>query len=161
MLPHVPEASTILSRIADFFAPRPTIYALCGRDIEFNFVLLDGITGKPIPGAVLNLLVEDHKKKQEDWEKIRLDTDHDGRAKILRKDSMCEDVIRTNRKTVTLIDRGWCMIYIQAPGYAPLEYLYLDNWPCKDLGYISAEKLQRVEIKIELVPPKRTSASRG
>jgi hypothetical protein len=133
--------------------PHSTIYAQCGRDIEFIFFVHDSATGEPIPGAEFAIWIAVHGESDRSKTPIKLVTDETGRAKLLRKDADCEDVIRTFRRTVTLFNASWCDFDLKAEGYQPIEYgnLHYDSYPHDDKGYSRQEHLQRVEYTIPLV----------
>jgi hypothetical protein len=133
--------------------PQQTIYALCGRDIEFIFFVHDAATGEPIPGAEFAIWIADHRESDRSKSQIKLVTDETGRAKLLRKNADCEDVIRTFHKTVTLFNATWCEFDLRAEDYQPIEYgnMHYGSYPHSDRGYSGQEHLQRVEYKIPLV----------
>ena len=85
-----------------FLSSVQTTYALCSRDIEYTFVVVDETTRVPIAGARLTCIVEDWRKDPR-FERVQLVSDREGKVIILRKNESCEDVIRPMRKTVTLI----------------------------------------------------------
>src|SRR5262245_17517156 len=86
-----------------------TTYALGTRDIEFVFYVTDAVTEKPISDAVIVVRPEQFWKEPAN-ESIKLVTDAEGRARILRKDHAVEDVIRPFRKTIVLGDTTWCSV---------------------------------------------------
>jgi hypothetical protein len=140
-----------LAALVYFLAPSSITYALCIRDIEFNFLVNDADTGDPIPNATVKIRIDTCSKiRDERWQRLELVTDATGRAKLLRKDASCEDVIRPLRKTVTLVDRTWCVFSIDAPAHKSTKEAWLADVPYEDFGYFKGEALQRIEFRLKL-----------
>jgi hypothetical protein len=127
-----------------------TIFALVGRDLEMNFVVHDAETDEPIPNAAIDLIAEERKENGKETRVIKLVTDDDGRARFVHENNSCEDVIRPFRRTVTLIDLTWAVVNVSAKGYRPIEKMWLHFSKYKNLGYISKDRVQRVEFDIAL-----------
>jgi hypothetical protein len=131
--------------------PHNKIYEICGRDIEFIFFVHDAATGEPISGAEFTIRDVDPNKSDRNDPPIHLVTDETGRAKLLRKDSLCEDVHRMFHKTVTLFFTAWCDFDLKAGGYEPIDNNNLGLYAHVDKGYSRQEKIHRVEYRIPLV----------
>ncbi len=125
-------------------------YALCGRNIEFIFLVTDEQTGEPVTGAQIDIRIEDFDDKGPLVGAKKLTTDNSGMAKMLRENQMCEDVIRPFRKTITLVNRTWCVFSIGADGYRSIENAWLAEFRYKDKGFFPEEGCQRVEFKFAL-----------
>jgi hypothetical protein len=128
--------------------PHQTIYALGNRDVEFTLFVYDVASGQPIPGAEFTIWTREQLQGEP---AIKLVTDDTGRAKVLRKDVTCEDIIRSFHKTVTHINAHWCTFDLQAEGYQPIEHGGLADYPYDDKGWSRQEHLHRAEYKISLV----------
>jgi hypothetical protein len=134
------------------FLPFLTIYALAHRNLEIVFVVTDTATEQPIPKASIVLTVEDYKSQADNQRVINLVTDKDGRARFIREDNSCEDVIRPLRKTITLIDLTWGSISATAEGYKPIANMDLYSAKPQDFGFSTQDHFQRVELHIPLEP---------
>jgi hypothetical protein len=130
-----------------FVGGAKTTYALGSRNVEFIFLVTDSQTEEPIPGATIRIRTEEHDASSK---KFKLVTNDDGRARMLREDEQVEDVIRTFRKTVSLVNTTWCVFSISAKSYRPLENQWLAERRYEDLGFFSDERVQRIEFRIPL-----------
>ncbi len=136
------------------FGNRAT-YALCSRDIEFTLLAVDGQTGEAVPRAAITVRIcPEWADKPHVVGNVKLVTDESGRAPLLLKKQMCEDVIRPFRKTVTLVNwslsHNHCQFDLDAEGYQPLRSAWLGDYRYQDKGYSRSEHFQRVEYKIPL-----------
>ncbi len=135
-----------------FVSSVQTTYALCSRDIEYTFVVVDETTRVPIAGARLTFIIEDWRKDRQ-IDTVQLVSDADGKITMLRKNESCEDVIRPMKKTVTLINLGWCdSLDINADGYVKIDNVSLYEWKYTDRGFFIDEKVQRIELVFPLKP---------
>ena len=125
------------------------VYALCTRDIEYSFVIVDHHTRTPIVGAAVTIISEDTATPSKIATTVYV-SDAEGNVKVLRKQEMCEDVIRPFRKTVTLINRTWGSIKVEHGGYQTVDEITFHELKLTDHGYFEAEKLQRVSFVIPL-----------
>ncbi len=88
------------------------LYSECNRDVEFIFFVVDSRTGEPISGAMINAETE----WPETNEKFKLVTNENGRARIRRDQERGVDIERPFRKTITRVNRPWCVFSVEAKG---------------------------------------------
>jgi hypothetical protein len=114
------------------------------------FVVTDAETGEPIANASIALMAEEYQEKGLERQIIKLVTNSEGRAKFVRENNSCEDVLRPLRKTVTLIDLTWASVNVSAKGFSPVEQMWLHTSKYENKGLFSESRLQRVELKVPL-----------
>jgi hypothetical protein len=127
-----------------------TTYALAFRNLELVFVVTDAATGEPIPNASIDLIAQEYKEEGLEQQVTKLVTDNQGRARFVRANNCCEDIIRPLRKVVTLINLTWASVNVSAKGYNSVEQMWLETAKYEDQGYFSEGRFQRVEIAVRL-----------
>ncbi len=145
-----------LMLLVQFILSIPSTYAVCFRDFEIEFVVIDNRTKAPIPGATIDWRVERELMEQEKQSgrptQAHLVTNEAGQATLKLKDLDCEDVIREFRKTITLFVLPHT-VDVSADGYWPMEnesLIWSDRVSREDLGYFSERAVQRVRVKLPL-----------
>jgi hypothetical protein len=133
-----------------FFYFSKTTYALGSRDVELEFLILDAETGKPIPGAMVVMQIEDDDGKGNRIKWLRIPADNEGKARLVREQVSCEDIIRPFRGTKTLFDFTHYSYSISAPGYEPLADTDLHTTPFESQGYVDEGRFERLQFKITL-----------
>lgn len=129
--------------------------ALCWRDVEVVFSVVNDQTKEPIVGATINWQVEQFKLEQEKREgrptKVQFVTGESGKAVLLLKNVPSENVCRPYRKIETFVAL-WGTVEVVADGYWPLDYysLFSGQLGQHDLGYFAKERVQRIQIKLPL-----------
>lgn len=130
--------------------PNRTIYAVGCRNLELILVVTDKDTGQPIPNASIEITAEGRQENYEPRLIAILITDKSGAAIFFREQNKCEDVIRSFRKTVTLIDLTWATVTIKAESYETVEQLWLEEIRLEKNEWVSEWHLQRVELRLPL-----------
>ncbi len=130
-----------------------TVWALSIRDVEVTFHVIEKNSGRAIPKAEMIIKA----RNQEDyasWDKLELQTDDHGQAKILRKGIFVDELNRPFHRTIAEVDTTWCEFDIKAPGYLSIERKWLAEYRYHDNGYDSNSGIHKVSITIPLYPIK-------
>jgi hypothetical protein len=86
------------------FVTGTTTYALCQRDVEVVFSVIDAEATEPISGAAIDLQELRHDDGR-DSNAIKLVTGDQGEASYFYEKMDCEDIIKPFRKTWTEVER--------------------------------------------------------
>ena len=130
-----------------------TMYACDGKQegSTWNSLLQTQYTGEPIQGAKILLFEEKEDGLPPEQHVLSsLTSDNEGRARFVRENNSCEDVIRPFRRTTTLIDLTWASLDVTADGFNPMTRLFLHGANYKDKGYFSKDHSQHVELTLPL-----------
>jgi hypothetical protein len=120
-------------------------YALGSDNTELTFVIVDAETGQPIPKAVV-VLIEEGRPVQT----VKLLTDEQGVAKLVRENVGREDVFGPLRETRTSFYFAGLLLTVSAKGYTPLDFVELHTTPFEDKGRSDDGHFARLEFKLRL-----------
>jgi hypothetical protein len=139
---------------------RLTIYARVQRDTEFTFVVVDGETGEPVPGATIQFFEEDDWRKPEQAKAaLSVKTDAEGKAVFFKEKAWGEDIPVTYHflgmsflaEKRTYIDPPWPSVRIAGPRHLPFWGSFFDlKSEHQDHGYDEQGQFQRFEYRLPL-----------
>jgi hypothetical protein len=140
----------VVTALLGYLYSRTTTFALCSRDLEIVFVVVDAGTGEPIPNASIELTAEGWQEDCRPQKIATLITDENGTTRLVREKNSCEDVIRPFHKTITFIDLTWAVVNITAEGYSPIEQMWLHDAPKSSNEFIADQRHQRVGLRVPM-----------
>jgi hypothetical protein len=129
----------------------PIAFALCGRDVEFGFLVVDHGSGQPIPNAEVRIDIEESSVRLEKAQSVSLTADQKGEARLVKKDTLCEDIIRPSG-TVTHMDTLWGTFHVHARNYMSIEWAQVGDFDCKHNVYDRAARTQKLTYIIRMKP---------
>jgi protocatechuate 3,4-dioxygenase beta subunit len=102
-----------------------TVHWVGSTDLEVEFAVVDASTGRPVPGASIEIHSEGGYSEERDRQDFALTTGSDGRVRRLSRDRMCCGTSGWARDTYTVRPPPWAY-RVSAPGYLPTEPTELD-----------------------------------